>query len=139
MDKRDKNIDELIESARKAGVEVDETKNQGDGQLPGIHTRKESTPLNELVGMKAHVDDTDLLLMEEAETPANQTLAHSPGKTDAGGPTGNKTYVLSSARDEGGPEPQVTNFGAKVTAPDQRKIYMDLAMQNNGPTQNTVR
>ena len=49
MDKRDKNIDELIESARKAGVEVDE-KNQGDGQLPVIHSRKGSTPLNELIG-----------------------------------------------------------------------------------------
>ena len=137
MDKRDKNvddIDELIESARKAGVEVDE-KNQGDGRLPAVHSRKESTPLDQLVGTKTREDETYLLLMDEGETPADQTLGASPPKTDTAGPTGTKMY---SERDEGGPTLQVSSF-VKVTAPDQRKIYMDLAMQNNDPNQNTVR
>ena len=35
---------------------------------------------------------------------------------------------------ENGDDPQVSNFAAqKITSPDQRKMYMELAMQKKAP------
>ena len=76
--------------------------------------------------MQVQEEDTYMLLMDEA-TPADLT-AGSPQKDTIGPTPGQKTHMFSENE---GPDPQVSNFGQKVTSPDQRKMYMDLAMKKD--------
>ena len=71
--------------------------------------------------MKVQEDETYLL--QDEPTPA------SPLKETIGPTPNQKTRMFS----EDGDDPQVSNFAKKITSPDQRKMYMELAMQKNVP------